>query len=99
MKDANYVLQWLKNKLDFYWLNNPEDEYKVRITLDFMKADGQTTSKLITYENPLYFEKGIKEPYEPNTKDSLALRGEDWWHHGEITKYAKYSRRKTHESN
>lgn len=60
--------------LDDYWLSEP-DELKVRVRMDFIKADGQTQSKCITWFNPNY--KSTRplqvislseiEPYEPQS--------------------------------
>jgi len=37
--------------LSDYWLTEP-DELKVRVTMDFVKANGETQSKCITWVNP-----------------------------------------------
>lgn len=36
-----------------YWLTEP-DELKVRVTMDFVKANGETQSKRIMWVNPNY---------------------------------------------
>lgn len=60
--------------LDDYWLSEP-DELKVRVRMDFIKADGQTQSKCITWVNPNYestrplqvISLSEIEPYEPQS--------------------------------
>ena len=37
--------------LSDYWLTEP-DELKVRVTMDFVKANGEAQSKCITWVNP-----------------------------------------------
>lgn len=49
----SYPYKRIQEILDDYWLSEP-DELKVRVRMDFIKADGQTQSKCITWVNPNY---------------------------------------------
>ena len=42
---------WILDILETYWLREP-NELKVRVTMDFVKANGETQSKCITWVNP-----------------------------------------------
>lgn len=70
----SYPYKRIQEILDDYWLSEP-DELKVRVRMDFIKADGQTQSKCITWVNPNYkstrplqvISLGEIEPYEPQS--------------------------------
>lgn len=92
--EKDYKYQRLMEILKGYWLDNP-DEYKVRICMDFMKADGQVQSKCITWKNPHYYEKGPKSDrvdYIFRLSEFKERANDSWWQHGEIRKYAKYKK-------
>lgn len=94
--ENEYSYRRLLEILKAYWLDNP-DEYKVRICMDFMKADGQIQSKCIVWKNPHYYEKGKKTKasltdYIASTSDYKQRNKDEWWEHGEIRKYAKYKK-------
>ena len=48
-----YTYQRILEILDDYWLSEP-DELKVRVSMDFIKADGQTQRKTLVWLNPNY---------------------------------------------
>lgn len=51
-KDSLYYKRILEI-LNDYWLTE-EEEFRVRVQMDFIKANGETQSKCITWQNPNY---------------------------------------------
>lgn len=49
----SYEYRRILEILDFYWLSQP-NELKVRVSMDFVKADGQTQRKTLIWLNPNY---------------------------------------------
>lgn len=47
----SYEYKRIQEILEDYWLSEPE-ELKVRVRLDFIKANGETQSKCIVWRNP-----------------------------------------------
>ena len=47
--------------LNDYWITEP-DEFRVRVRMDFIKANGETQSKDIWWQNPNYECNNQKEP-------------------------------------
>lgn len=77
--------------LDDYWLTE-RDEFKVRVTLDFIKGNGETQSKTICWWNPNLRDPDEKDPEETvklititasdllkMTSYELFLKEEKWW--------------------
>ena len=40
--------------LEDYWVTE-KDEFRVRVSMDFIKANGETQTKQITWQNPNYY--------------------------------------------
>lgn len=55
-----YEYQRILEILKDYWLTE-KDEFRVRVSMDFIKADGQTQSKDIRWENPNYTSSNHEE--------------------------------------
>lgn len=51
-KDSSHY-QRILEILNDYWLTE-KDEFRVRVQMDFIKANGETQSKCITWQNPNY---------------------------------------------
>lgn len=71
-----------------YWLSVP-DELKVRVKMDFVKANGETQSKCITWSNPDYRRNTKREgiiPLANIDKDYIKRREADFW---SATNYVK----------
>lgn len=53
MSDRKTVYNRILEILDDYWMSEP-DELAVQISMDFLKANGETQSKHLTWANPDY---------------------------------------------
>jgi hypothetical protein len=73
-KDS-YEYQRIMEILDDYWLTCPDELY-VKVSMDFIKADGQNECKTIVWRNPAY-EVGGEDELDPGIIDV----GEYMWNH------------------
>lgn len=87
-----------------YWLTE-KDEFRVRVSLDFIKANGETQTKQITWQNPNYYCDAQPKTFKECVIDAGELfamsdyelwqRGENkFWNTGKI-----YKRNKEEETN
>lgn len=53
-----------------YWLSEP-DEFRVKVHMDFIKANGETQTKEIWWQNPDYECSNQKEPEIINLADLM----------------------------
>lgn len=59
--EKDYRYKRILEILHDYWLSEP-DEFRVRVHMDFIKANGETQSKEIWWQNPNYECSNQKEP-------------------------------------
>ncbi len=68
--------------LEDYWINEP-DELKVRVSMDFVKANGETQCKCLTWVNPDYQYVGPNRPVAVQasdiTEDYIAQKEREFW--------------------
>ncbi len=83
--ESEYAYQRILEILDDYWLTEP-DEFRVRVQLDFIKANGETQQKCITWQNPDYC--STSEDEYPKVMNAADILNDDednsFWNYGEI---------------
>lgn len=85
-----YEYQRVLEILNDYWLEEP-DEFRVRIRMDFIKANGETQQKCIRWQHPDYYSTNEdKHPKLINAADILKEDEDDrFWNYGEIRRKNK----------
>lgn len=75
--------------LEDYWINEPT-ELKVRVSMDFVKANGETQSKSIVWINPDYTYVGQERPaiisIADITDEYIKQQEREFWN---VTNYKK----------
>lgn len=56
-RDRQHRFNIILDILESYWFDEP-DELKVRVTMDFVHANGEKQTKQITWINPAYCQEG-----------------------------------------
>lgn len=59
--EKDYRYKRILEILHDYWLSEP-DEFRVRVHMDFIKANGETQSKEIYWQNPNYECSNQRDP-------------------------------------
>lgn len=66
--ENEFAYKRLLEILSDYWLAVP-DEYAVKISMDFVNADGESQFKQIIWYNPILSRKGLENDAMPKCED------------------------------